>query len=73
MTLWEFVETFDTIHPLYVQRAGGIPDYYKNTGELIDKNEYGCYGRVWNLDEDIVEYITLDGDNVITIEIKDER
>lgn len=71
MTLWEFVSTFDNIHPLCVQRGGDIGDYYRNTDELIDRNEYGCYGRVWDLDEDIVEYITLDGDGVVTVEIKE--
>ena len=71
MTLWEFVEVFDPIQPLWVQRDGCIPDYYKNSGELIEKNEFGCYGRVWDLDEDIVEYVTLDGDGIVTVEVKE--
>lgn len=72
MTIWEFIEVFDTIHPLWVQRGDcGIADYYENAGELIDKNEYGCYGRTWDLDNDVIEYITLDGDGIVTLEIKE--
>lgn len=72
MTLGEFVEVFDTIHPLYVQCGDcGIADYYESTGELIEKNEFGCYGRTWDLDDDIIQYITLDGEGVLTIEIKE--
>lgn len=72
MTLGEFVEVFDTIHPLYVQCGDcGIADYYESTEELIEKNEFGCYGRTWDLDDDIIQYITLDGEGVLTIEIKE--
>lgn len=72
MTLWEFIEVFDAIHPLWVQRGDcGIADCYENAEELIDKNEYGCYGRTWDLDNDVIEYITLDGDGIITLEIKE--
>lgn len=72
MTIRDFIEVFDTIHPLYVQSGEcGIADYYENTGELIEQNEYGCYGRNWDLDDDIIEYITLDGEGIVTLEIKE--
>lgn len=72
MTIRDFVEVFDTIHPLYVQCGdSGIADYYENTGELIEENRYGCCGRNWDLDDDIIEYITIDVDGIVTLEIKE--
>lgn len=72
MTLGDFIDVLVSDRPLRVQLGYyGIADEYKNTDELIDKNEIGCYGRIWDFDEDIINRITIDSEGILTIEIKE--
>lgn len=72
MTLSEFIDICDCTLPIWVQK-GICCTRYENMGELIDKNEVGVYGRDWDWDEEIVEYVTFDGEGELTIELKDEE
>ena len=67
MKLGELIAVMDCINPLWIQRGAGIPDYYRNSGELLE--EYEVSNCAWDLDEDIVDYVTLDDDGIITIEV----
>lgn len=69
MTLGDFVDVYDSVHPIWVQK-GVWGTHYKDVYELIERNETGVYGRDWDFDEEI-EYITLDGENELTIELKE--
>lgn len=58
MKLWELWKVLDDIHPLWIN-MDGESDFFEN------KNEVGVeYAR------HIVEYITQDGEDVLTIELK---
>lgn len=57
MKFIELWKVLDKIHPLWIN-CGDDCEYYENKSEISD--EY---------DNRIVEYITLDGDGVLTIEL----
>lgn len=71
MTLGEFIDICDCALPIWVQK-GICCTRYKDIWELIEKNEVGAYGRDWDFDEEIVEYVTFDGDGELTIELREE-
>lgn len=63
MKLSEFLLTLDNIHPLWIN-SGDDCDYYENKNQAI--RELFFQGFSFN---ESIEYITLDGDGIITIEI----
>ena len=65
---------YDTVMFNGVEKKARYVDFRTGTRmwELIDKNEVGVYGRDWDLDEEIVEYVTFDGDGELTIELREE-
>lgn len=71
MTLGEFIDICNCTLPIWVQK-GISCTRYTDMWELIEKNEVGVYGRDWDFDEEIVEYVTFDGDGELTIELREE-